>query len=66
MLNEKKLVVRCRKVDKARVEKAGKEAGKEYKENMGNECETVIDEKNMLPDESYVFELPEVRFDETS
>jgi hypothetical protein len=27
---------------------------------------TSIDEKNMLPDESYVFELPEVRFDETS
>lgn len=57
MLNEKKLVVRCRKADKAKVEKAGKEAGKEYNENMGSECETTIDEKNMLPDESYVLSL---------
>jgi V-type H+-transporting ATPase subunit E len=54
MLNEKKLVVRCRKADKNKVEKASKEAGKEYKENMGSECETVIDEKNPLPDDSYV------------
>jgi V-type H+-transporting ATPase subunit E len=56
MLNEKKLIVRCRKADQAKVEKAGKEAGKEYKDNMGTECVTSIDEKNMLPDESYVFD----------
>ena len=56
MLNEKKLAVRCRKADKEKVEKAGKEAGKEYKEKMGSDCETVVDEKNMLPDESYVYD----------
>ena len=57
MLNEKKLIIRCRKADKSKVEKASKEAGEEYKETMGNECETTIDEKNMLPDDSYVIEL---------
>lgn len=52
MLNEKKLIIRCRKADKEKVQKASKEAGEEYKEKMGNECETTIDEKNMLPDDS--------------
>jgi V-type H+-transporting ATPase subunit E len=52
LLNEKKLAVRCKKGDKDKVEKASKEASKEYKEKMGNECETVVDEKNPLPDES--------------
>lgn len=64
MLNEKKLAVRCRKADKEKVEKAAKEAGKEYKEKMGSECETAIDEKNMLPDDSYVFERLEASFQE--
>lgn len=52
LLNEKKVAVRCRKGDKSKVEKASKEASKEYQEKMGSECETVVDEKNALPDES--------------
>jgi V-type H+-transporting ATPase subunit E len=52
IVGEKKIVVRCRKADKAKVEKAAKSASSEYKENIGGDVETTIDEKNPLPDDS--------------
>jgi len=52
LLSEKKISIRCRKTDQEKVESAGKKASEEYKSNMGSDVETVVDEKNYLPDES--------------
>jgi V-type H+-transporting ATPase subunit E len=54
MMGEKKLQLRCRKGDKGKVESASKKAAEEYKKQMGGEIETTIDEKNWLPEDSYV------------
>ena len=54
LMCEKKVGLRCKKNDKGKVESAAKKAGEEYKENMGSACEGVVDEKNWLPEESYV------------
>ncbi|EMC94439.1 hypothetical protein BAUCODRAFT_149592 [Baudoinia panamericana UAMH 10762] len=52
-LNEKKVVVRCRKQDVEVVGKAVEAARGEYKEKMGGrEVEVVIDEKERLPEDS--------------
>ena len=53
-LGEKKVGVRCREADKGKVESAAKKASEEYKEKAGTECEVQIDEKEWLPEESYV------------
>ena len=58
LMGEKKVGVRCRKGDKAKVESASKKAAEEYKKNMGSEVEPVIDEKNWLPESSYVIPGP--------
>jgi len=50
MLAEKKVAIRTKKSDNEKVQKAIKEAMKEYKEGMGKECEAVLDEKNPLAD----------------
>ncbi len=52
LLHEPKIAIRAKKSDKGKIEKAIKEAAKEYKENMGKEVEAVIDEKNPIPDGS--------------
>ena len=52
LLGEKKVAIRCKKSDKGKVEKAAKEAAKEYKENMKLEADFTIDEKNPVPDGS--------------
>ena len=52
MLNESKVGVRCKQADKDKVQSAGKKAAEEYKEKVGSDVETVIDEKNWLPEES--------------
>ena len=52
LLHEPKLQIRARKSDQDKVEKAIKEAAKEYKDNMGREVEAVINENNPLPDSS--------------
>ena len=58
-LNEKKVFVRCRKQDHDVVSKAAENAKKEYKDNLkGREVEVVVDEKNRLPDERYVYLPP--------
>jgi V-type H+-transporting ATPase subunit E len=54
LMCEKKIGLRCRKADKDKVQSAAKKAAEEYKKNMSSEVETVLDEKNWLPDESYV------------
>jgi V-type H+-transporting ATPase subunit E len=54
LLHEPKIQIRARKSDQGKVEKAIKEAAKEYKDNMKREVEAVIDENNPLPDSSYV------------
>ena len=54
LLHEPKIQIRARKSDQDKVEKAIKEAAKEYKDNMGREVEAVIDENNPIPDSSYV------------
>jgi V-type H+-transporting ATPase subunit E len=54
LLHEPKIQIRARKSDRGKVEKAIKEAAKEYKHNMGREVEAVIDESNPLPDSSQV------------
>lgn len=51
LLFEKKVGLRCRKADKEKVQSAAKKAAAEYKEKVGSEVETVIDEKDWLPDE---------------
>ncbi|KAI1614054.1 ATP synthase subunit [Exophiala viscosa] len=52
MLNESKLVIRCKQAEKDKVEGAAKKAAAEYKEKVGTDVEPVIDEKNWLPEES--------------
>jgi V-type H+-transporting ATPase subunit E len=54
LLHEPKVQIRAREKDKSKVENAIKEAANEYKENMGNEVKALIDEKNPIPDSSYV------------
>ncbi|OCT50615.1 V-type proton ATPase subunit E [Cladophialophora carrionii] len=54
LLAEKKVSVRCRKVDKDKVQSAAKKASEEYKKHMGSESEVVVDEKDWLPEDSYV------------
>ena len=52
-LNEKKVVVRCRKQDDEAVKKAAEQAGEEYKENMkGKAVEVVVDGKERLAEGS--------------
>ena len=52
-MNEKKVVVRCRKEDQDVVKKAGEKAREEYKKNLkGHDVEIVIDEKERLPEDS--------------
>lgn len=54
-MNEKKVIVRCRQKDQEIVGKAADEAKAEYKEKLGGrEVEIAIDEKERLPEESYV------------
>ena len=53
-LGEEKVAVRGRKADYEGLKKAVGEAMKEYKEKMGKEVEVVLDEKNPLPEGSYV------------
>ena len=53
-LGEKKAVLRCREKDKGKAQNAAKKASEEYKEHMGSECEIRVDEKEWLPEESYV------------
>jgi len=52
LLFEKKVGIRCKKSDKDKVQSAAKKASAEYKEKVGSAAETVIDEKNWLPEES--------------
>ncbi|ETI23598.1 hypothetical protein G647_05400 [Cladophialophora carrionii CBS 160.54] len=52
LLAEKKVSVRCRKVDKDKVQSAAKKASEEYKKHMGSESEVVVDEKDWLPEDS--------------
>lgn len=55
-LNESKISVRCRSKDDHVVRKAADAAQAEYKEKMhGRETEIKIDEKDKLPEETYVF-----------
>ena len=49
-LNEPKLLIRSKKAEKEKVEKAIKEASKEYKEKTDKNVEARIDDKNPLPD----------------
>ena len=53
-LNEAKVAVRARKADYELVKKAMEEAKKEYKEKLHKDVEIVLDEKNLLPEASYV------------
>lgn len=55
MLCEKKVTIRCKKGDKSKVENAAKKASTEYKEKMGSESQAVVDEKDWLPEDSYVY-----------
>ena len=52
LLHEPKVQIRARKSDKGKVEKAMKEAAKEYKDSMGTEVEPFLDEQNSIPDSS--------------
>ena len=52
-LNEKRILIRCRKKDDEVVKKAGESAKAEYKKNMnGRDVEIKIDEKERLPEDS--------------
>lgn len=52
-LNERKIVLRCRKKDDEVVKKAAQAAASEYKEKMhGRDVEIIVDEKEKLPEES--------------
>ena len=51
-LNENKIAVRARKADYDVVKKALDGAKKEYKDNMSNDIEIVLDEKNAQPEGS--------------
>lgn len=54
LLCESKVSIRCKEAEKDKVQSAAKKAAAEYKEKVGSEVEPVIDEKNWLPEESYV------------
>ena len=54
-LNEPKVIVRARKQDKGALGKAIEGAKKECKENLGRDVHVDIDEKDPLPEGSYVF-----------
>lgn len=54
MIAEPKIGLRCRKEDKDKVSKAADEASKEYKEETGKDIESVISDKDYLPEESSV------------
>ena len=58
LLAETKVSVRCRKADKEMVQTAAKKASEEYKENVGSESEAAVDEKDWLPEDSYVATPP--------
>lgn len=58
-LNEDKVAVRGRKADFDLIKKASGEAEKEYKEKVGKDSKVVLDEKNPLPEDSYV--LPRLK-----
>lgn len=52
-MNEKKVVIRCRKKDDDVVKKAAEKAKEEYKKNLnGKDVEVTIDDKERLPEES--------------
>ncbi|KAI7232777.1 V-type proton ATPase subunit [Hortaea werneckii] len=51
-LNEKKVLLRCRKKDNDLVKKAADAAKEEYKKTMNMEVEITIDEQNKLPEGS--------------
>ena len=52
-LNEKKILIRCRKKDDESVKKAAQGAREEYKKNMdGRDVEVKVDEKERLPEGS--------------
>ena len=53
-LNEKKIVIRCKKGDDELVNKAIEDAKKEYKENVGKDIEAKIDDKERIADDRYV------------
>lgn len=51
-LNERKIVLRCRKKDDELVKKAAQGAASEYKEKLhGRDVEITVDEKEKLPEE---------------
>ena len=52
LLCEPKVLIRGKKSDKSKLERAIQEASKEYKDNMKKDCEGKIDEKNPVPDDS--------------
>jgi len=52
LLNEPKIVIRGKKDEAEQIEKAAKEAAKEYKETMHKDCEAVLDKDDYLPDET--------------
>jgi len=52
LLAERKVSVRCRKVDKEKVSNAAKKASEEYKKQMGSESQVAVDEKDWLPEDS--------------
>ena len=53
-LNEEKVAVRARKADYDVVKKAMEGAKKEYKDKLQKDVDIVLDEKNPLPEASYV------------
>lgn len=54
-LNEEKVAVRARKADYDLVKKSLEAAKKEYKDTLHKEVDIVLDEKNPLPEGSYVY-----------
>ena len=62
ILAEPKVGLRCKKNETDKVKKAAEAASKEYNQETGDKCETVIEEKEYLPEESYVSPFQELRF----
>lgn len=58
ILNEEKVVVQARKKDFEAAKKAIGEAVAEFKETVGKDTAADLDEKEPLPEGSYVFLLP--------
>lgn len=58
ILAESKVGLRCKKSEQDKVKQAADTAAKEYNEKTGDKCDTVIDEKEYLPEESYVSHSP--------